>query len=1122
MVLLALGPLCLRPPRLCPQDPPPPPEPAAANEPLGPNLFPLFLHERRAADDTEVLQVLGLFTKTWRPDGGGSTLLLPFFYSHETKEPPDQRLYVLPLYFERESPEVSFQYLLPFFFRHRTLDLDLKLVLPVWLRLGTDEGKLVQDHILFPLFRSQEDRRLENRPVEATRLGLWRVLELWESRSTPTTRELAGLHLLNFGTEAERGFIPPLFAHTAVEEPGAATSSTYLFPFYWRGVSPGSEYLWTFPLFGYWSGEAQEDLVLPFLLSRVGWGDRNSLRLDLAFPLAHYARSDTEFSIASYLFFDYHRSSASESLGLLLLLYRQYSNRETDTSTRMVLFPLSYWQSRAGGTEGVRWVFPYFELFDKDKRVQVVAPLLFRHEKRSEGETKRFVTVALPSYLSFGTPTDYFSTGFPFYWAKHEVDHGFSLLLPFFYSFYSVASSDFHLVPLFSQRSFPGEKQYYFLGPLYVLRRYFDLQDQPSGSGHSFLWPLSTFESHERGYHYHLLPFFWVEKDEGTENLLVTPFYFQRRTPTGTFRYLFPLYARQENQRERRDFYAAGSVVTYEARGDDGEVWSSGLDLLWWLASFHESPKTGSSHQHILPLLYWRTVEPAEKLSIAGPLFISHTSAENDEVRSLDLYLGNFFVDSQVRSRIQRPAAPEPARSGDSVSAVPAPAGAMSAGGELFAERSRERGVLWPLSRWWRDDHGSEGEWVLPFYFRSRTETAAKLGLFPFFYSQRDSGGYEPNYFRYFVLFNTERWAGGKRLSLGQLLLDWTSDEQREEERLSVLFPLFEFAWSAAGSSYQLTQLIAGERTVDAGQRRRANRVVPVFWEGSEERLSASGEWIPQGRHFYFLPFFGYESRITDKNYYVLFPFFHLGTSTDTLGVELLPFFFYERNPALEAFRIWPFASFENGELAGDFWLTDFLFLSKQERRPQVSSYRLDPFIFRVSSERADDGSTSAYSFAALGELIAYQRSPTSTSFRAIPFVFGTQGAEGETSAFIPFHYRRAWTSGEIDYLEPWRFFFFTSSLRGPKGERHFSVLTKLFEYSDNPSRPDYHETRLLERVVLDSRSETTRRFELNPFFQYYHNSAEDRTELSFLLSIFSRQTKGNVTRHRLFWLLEF
>jgi len=179
-------------------------------------------------------------------------------------------------------------------------------------------------------------------------------------------------------------------------------------------------------------------------------------------------------------------------------------------------------------------------------------------------------------------------------------------------------------------------------------------------------------------------------------------------------------------------------------------------------------------------------------------------------------------------------------------------------------------------------------------------------------------------------------------------------------------------------------------------------------------------------------------------------------------------------------------------------------------------SDRLDPFIFRIS------GGPDESSMGTLFELMAYWRKGQESTFRVLPIAFGSAGEKGSDLGIIPLYYQRDFGQEEIDYLLPWRFTFLAHHLEGQSGERHTGVLWKLFEYTDNPSRPEYHEIAVLHRLFFQRSTETSRELQLNLLFSYYRNDADDETQYSFLLYLYSWKSVRGQTSHRLFYFLEF
>ncbi|MCZ6794161.1 MAG: hypothetical protein O7J95_11175, partial [Planctomycetota bacterium] len=804
--------------------------------PLGPNLFPFYTHQLRTSDQTEILHILGLYRRTRsRRDGSHSLLILPFYFRDHAVSPPDDRLFLFPFYYHGVSPERAYRHLAPFYFSSSDPRSSFQLLLPFWMRETQEGGKLINHRVVPPLFRATWDDRLEDRSVFSMRLGFGKLLEFFEYRATPLTTDLAFVNFLNWGDVAESG--GALYSYRWIQEDSGVRGRTHLFPFYWHGQGIESRYLWTIPLFGYWGTGGRDDYVVLPLLSRFGSGPGKDIRLNVLYRLFQYEQSEDEFSLAAMPFFNIFRSPSRHGFGVLTWIYTYAYDSEADRVDHTALWPFFHYSRTADDREGRQWLFPYYDTWDDEQATTLVLPIYGKRESRINGQPDRYFAVGLPTYFSFGTPTDYFSTGFPLYWAARTGERGWGVFFPFYLNFYSAVSQDLHVLPFFSNLRSPSRKLLAFGGPLYQYTRYYNSEERPSGSGHSLLWPFITVENRDDGYHYRFLPFFWVSKDQAASDLLLTPFYYHQSGEQGTLRYFFPAYARHQTPRVRRDFYALGTYMTSEYYAEDGALTESSRNFLWSLASFQKNHATQSTHQRILPLGFWRTSSPTEDLTVAGPFYYSHRRLAGDQVHHLQLFLGNLFLSKKVEGpppregpEVLRPVARDPGDAGEGD-------GRSTPGAPLErVVRSREGGVFWPLSRWYWNDQGSEGHWLLPFYFRTRSENTRTVGVFPLYFGQRNEGDYEPSYFRYFFLFDRETWSTGHRWSVAQLLFDYREDEVQSERRLRLLYPLFEIGSSETQYSYQVTPLLTGESVVASGGRSRTNRFFPLFWEGSRER----------------------------------------------------------------------------------------------------------------------------------------------------------------------------------------------------------------------------------------------------------------------------------------------
>ncbi|HVR74396.1 MAG TPA: hypothetical protein VMT52_08700, partial [Planctomycetota bacterium] len=928
----------------------PPPDGAAtdappqgdAYRPLGPELFPFYQHYLRTADNTTIRNILYLYTSHESPDGSWATLLAPLFYRGHTTAPESNTFYLFPLlYFHKESEEESFNYLFPLLFDRRTPETSFQFLVPFWLH-NAEEG-ISQHHVLPPLFRFTSDQSVPSEPVTASRFGIPWILELLETRSDPVTSEVTFLNFFNWKTEARSGL--PLYRYSWTHEGESWQGHTHLFPLYWHRIRGNWSERWVFPLFGYHEGGGQSDIFLVPLLSRFGGGGEDR-RLDILFPLYHQASTPNSFSLFSFPLFGYFEDGSESLWTLLFWPYWSSHSAATGKRTHSFFFPLSHFNVEPDGSEGTRWVVPYVETFNKNRLWRFVVPLYYEFQALASGSTERFVRVGFPLYWSWGRTEDYFSMGFPLYWASRSGQRGWRLFLPFFLDSYSASSRGTHVIPFVSYRTFPSRRQLFLGGPLFIHETFYDHERRPSGTGNHLLWPLAAVENRKDGYLYRLLPLFWASRDGDTSDLLLTPFYYQQDGPHGTHRYFMPFYGHYESDTLERDYYGGAAVIRTREKDARGRTHRRRTDVLWPLASFEKDEKTSSTHQHILPLGYWRQRTPPEDHSLAFPFYYSHRVTDGDEVHRLKLILGNVFFSKTVEASV--PDLPTPPAEPDLAAAPPEPAssgapaeegGAAAPEGNpaLFplqtpaptiASRrqiSRDKGILWPLTRSYETLGEEKGKWVFPFYFNVEGTLAHNFALFPFYFRQDEDTTYNMSFFRYFFLFDRETWRGGYRWTLGQILFDWRADENVEARRLKLLYPLFDYSWNRTGHRLQITPLFSLAQ--EGGKT--ANWFFPFFWQGGTEKKTASGVKQFESSHFFLLPFFGYDRRSTRTDYYALFPLIHVQAAKDAFRFEVWPSIIYRDEPSLFAARLWPLHAEEHRLRAGEFWVSRYLFLSK-------------------------------------------------------------------------------------------------------------------------------------------------------------------------------------------------
>lgn len=883
----------------------------------------------------------------------------------------------------------------------------------------------------------------------------------------------------------------PLFTRESAKNP--PRSRFYLYPllFFYDRTEEGTFHA-QIPLYAFSSDGADHDLWLPPLLSRIGWGEEGRRRADALFPLFHYSGDRSGFRVYSFPLLHVSSNRPENRWLSLGILWSAEFDREKKKSAFSFLYPLSRFDNEPDGSRGENWFFPYIETYDETSLWRFVLPAYYEYQSLARGRTDWFFRLGLPLHLSTGKPDDYFSTFLPLYVSSVAKDRGWRLLAPVYLDVFSPSSRATHLFPLVSFRSVPSRDQVFVLGPLYVNERLYGLRRERTGTAHHFLWPLFTAETRDDGYRASAFPLFHASRRGSSRALLLSPFYYESESPRARERYVFPFWGRYDSDSLTREYYPFAAYVRSRTRDEEGRTVSEGSYALWSLAARERDEAKGLSHTRILPLGYWRTSRPGSSSTLAFPFYYGRRSEGGGEKASLDLVLGNLFV-----SRSRETTAPAPGAE---------PLGAPREGSW------REIGILWPLLRSYGSSAGDWNRWAIPFYFDAKSDLRRTFALFPFLYRQDDSGPYEVNFWRYFFLANAETWRGGYRVSAAQVLFDWKADRAADSYRLRILYPLLEHESSKDGYAFSLTPLCVFSRQGEVVE----NRIFPIYWQGATYRTDENGERRSVDRHFFLFPFYGHVVRRAYRDEYAPFPIFHLRTSTDALRFELWPSLFFRDEPALYAVRLWPLHADESRVNAGESWISRWFFLSKRFETGESVRYRLDPFLFRLSTGPGE------FSLGGLFELLAYHRSEASRSLRVLPVFYGGADEEGSVVAAFPFHYDRTRRRGPVGYGDPWRFFFLSNRLEAADGERHASFLWRAFERTENPKRPEFGEFGLLYRLFFVRRTEVSSSFAIRPFYSYSRNEADDETEQSFFFSIYRYRKAGDRVRRTLFWLFEF
>ena len=618
--------------------------------------------------------------------------LYPLLYFHKSSESESYN-YALPFYFDHRTPEDSLHLLVPFWKlstresgAYRRHEVPPLYPLFSHTRDVRDEEVPVTSH-RFGLWRILDLWSKRNGPDTFDR----RALEFFNWGETARGPLAAYLYSwVRYGDEWRgRTHLFPFYWNAS--EPGY--SYTHLVPFYFSSVSP--ERSWNLVLPFWWNSNAKDSssvVVAPFygnwrsskqsttalfplyfqrktedsrslflfpLLSggRSGPGDQWSL--SLLWPLFHYADRGSGYSVASFPFFGFDQKPTgstfislpfdrsvdgeSNSTGVFLWLYRTNYVHETGKRTHSILYPLGNYDVEPDGSRGDRWLFPYYETFNEQRRWRIVLPLYYEKQNLVGGETDTYFQLGLPLYFSWGQVEDYFSVGFPLYWAGRTGPRGWRTFLPLFYQSYDATSHGLHFVPFYSQRSFPSREQRFFGGPLYIYERQFDIDREIISTGHYPLWPLFGVRYGKDNSHLRVLPLFWTSRDGEQRDLLATPLLYAQWGGDRRQFYFFPLYGAYRTEALHRDLYALGSFIRTKRFDDEGTLTQTSNDVLWKLASFQNDIGSGSRHSHILPLLYWNTRTPAVDRTIAGPFYYGHRILDDRREHRLNMFLGNLW-----------------------------------------------------------------------------------------------------------------------------------------------------------------------------------------------------------------------------------------------------------------------------------------------------------------------------------------------------------------------------------------------------------------------------------------------------------------------------------------------
>ena len=1087
-----------------PSEPPPPPPPAGTNELLGPPLFPFYYHYRQP-DQTEVRNVLyPFYYSSSHPSGDFMALFLPLYFWASSEQPQQSTLHIYPLgYLHKRSEKTSYDHLVPLYYDYESTDYQFRGIPPLWLTAHESENDATTHHIVEPLAAYRHEKVGPHAPATTFRFGVWPLLGLTE---TYTSKQETRVSVLNPLSLVKHASPFSLFHHGREgEHPETEETHSHLFPLFWQWGSYDRNTHFLVPLYGHAKAAGSQDLFLMPLLSRYGQSLDGSVRRDILWPLYHHHYGPKFSSFYSFPLFSYSRTPEVRGWSVLWFLYGHDYFVRPGRTAHSVLYPLGRFEADPDGVRGHNRLLPfYWDNYDEEWRLRLALYPYINYQQRNGTKVAWDFTYLAPTYIGFGPPEDYFGFGFPLYWHSREGSSSWYLFIPLHYSFFTNTSHGFHLFPIFSHNNYPSENLYVFGGPLFVLRRFFDFEQKPVGTGVSLLWPFTTFESRPEGHHYRLFPLFWTSRNRDERDLLIFPWYHQwggDRSQT----YFIPFYGHFKSKRVDRNIYALGTYIYSEGRASDGEIVSHQHDIVWPLLSFSKNDREKTSHQRFLPLGLWNSTGPAVDRTLAGPLYYGHRVEHEDETHRLGLLAGNLWLSKTIHRRELTPVV-QATQHGD------AEVDTSTARSEPQSKLvSQERGVLWPLLRWGEDESRSS-EWLLPFYFHQKTTDDETRAFFPLVFTDSMNDRYRSSLARYLFFLDIESWPGGHRHTVAQLVWDWFSDDAQSRRRWRFLYPFLEFESTTQGYRYAFTPILSGESREEGGERVNGHFLFPLYWFGSTQKKKGD-EYVDENQYLYVFPLFGINRKTLRTQYDVLLPFFHIEQGLNSFQFQMRPFVFYRNDPAIKTARLWPFYSYEEGEGAGNWWVSKYLFLAKSAVRAESWSHRIAPFLFRMSSAPESSG------FGALLELFAYDREGRESEFRALPLVYGYKRETESGVGVFPFYYSKDSGNRSINYWNPLRFLFLSNSLEGA-GFQHRGVLGGLYSRENHVNRPDYGNLSILYGLIQRNTTESTSEFAFFPFYYYSRDDGTLRKNVFLLFPPYWYEETAGQKTHKLFWFI--
>lgn len=1068
---------------------PPPPERVV-------RLWPLLSAEREPDGTLRTEALFSLYYSRSGPNEG-YLHVLPLFWNSYTRDPPTRSLGVVPFYFLRKGPWYRDDVVFPLLWYHRSLDSRHFFLLNLFGYRETS-GE-TQYHAVAPLFRTVRERE---RDAFRVRVGVPYLLELFEARRTGRHRSAAALNLFNFHEEARCGL--PLF-RTDWRTDGTK-GSTHLFPLFWHGRSDGTGWTWLLPLYGHVAeGGGRLHVILPagawwtaepeghggswnVLFGLLGQAGRDGFSETRLLPF-YWRRDGMEEGLRYFFpFYGEVRRGSSVRRDFLTIAYRRSRDPDAQEAIDDILYPLISFQRSPERIH--RRILPFYIENREDPVAQVcILPFYYGRTRTVGGKVAAREQFIFPSWYRRWSADRKRSVGFPLWWSGEVGDTAYQVAFPLYWNLRRGEERQFHVLPLYSEISRPDRTRRYVLGPVYVESL------GATDTARHLLWPLFSHETSPERQHHRAAPVYWHTREGDTSWTVVFPFLYRYHDPERSELYFPPVYGDYRRGGRERKFFLGASYIRSRDRSSGQEVVRARDDILWGLAGSLRDHEKGIRHHRFLPL-WWYTRSPEVDRTVAFPLYYHHEARE-EKRRSLSLLLGNLYLDRRV---------------GDS-------------------ERGRrDRGILWPLSGVSRGPDSGK-RWIFPLYFGGDDRRGSTDLVFPLFARsdlETSGEGPFPGTLRHASFMGFER----NRRS--------TPEEDDDLSRSHLLFSLVQWKHDRREGRRSFTFLPLGgwSRTEAGGVRRSFGTLFPILWYEKRQRLGGDGP-IPLLRMFHLWPLFGYRSKPGQgfRELSTIYPLFRHARDRDadrtTLGV-LWPLGEYQRSRSdrkLRAFpllfsgrtdegrylNLFPIHSDRRGRTSH--WSEWLPYLSVRETEPTRARYRALLGLVDWKRERGQDGEGDRTSFHIAKFLYRYDRDGRRSSHFLFPLLYSRRSERRGLFALFPLVFSDRNPGEPVSYIRAARLLGIYNGLEGSGGERHHSLLWKLWEKTryGNGDR----DFRILHKLFVSSDRDGYREEALNPIYNYERHPATDYTYLSILQFLYSYERKHGEAVHRVLHLIK-